>query len=82
MTDAIPPPAIEPAEIMLQEAHHSRCEGLLVSIVGTCLEAARRDGGAWAIMDGTGFAQVMQAEGSAGSSVVLVRRVNSVLVAV
>jgi len=66
---------------MLQEAHHSRCEGLLVSIVGTCLEAARRDGGAWAIMDGTGFAQVMQA-GSAGSSVVPVRRVNSVLVAV
>ena len=71
--DAIPSPAIEPVEITLQEAHHSRCEGLLVSIVGTCIQTALIGGGAWSLMDGTGFAQVMQSEGSFGADVVPVR---------
>ena len=70
--DAIPPPLVEPAEITLQEAHHSRCEGLLVSIVGTCLTAPQGSG-VWSIMDGTGFAQIMQSEHSLGADVVPVR---------
>ena len=73
VTDPTPPPIILPAEITLQEAHHTRCEGLLVSIVGTCLQTPSHSNGAWAVMDGTGFAQVIQSEFSVGDSVAPVR---------